>query len=141
MYLGCKCQYRIDDTTFDEALIAVNLSGYAWTTEPDGEPVEIKDIKLVLRRLSSMSEEEKISILKMRYDYRPETKFEAGESVAIGLYYRYSFGRRWFNGLLQWWKLEAFEFAHLLSLGFDLFGLIDSGLAVEPVPFQGDTNK
>lgn len=112
MYLGCKCQYRIDDTTFDEALIAVNLSGYAWTTEPDGEPVEIKDIKLVLRRLSSMSEDE-------------------GDYIEVPGYYKKEFVKAHNQ------REAAFtpdQFQYLLSRGFDLFGLIDAGLAVEPVP-------
>lgn len=74
--------------------------------------------KPILRPLSSMTEEDLIEIYKLDIDGQ-NAKFDS--DVADNRYMRNC-------AMLQLKEYEAIRF--MLSKGFDLFGLIDSGLAV-----------
>lgn len=85
----CEIQFYLED--------GINVS-----EEPDWQ--ESNKVKLILRPLNSMTEEEDTEVLELnnwvQFDY--DRKFNTPEC-----------------------------FKYLLSKGFDLFGLIESGLAIE----------
>jgi hypothetical protein len=78
---------------------------------------EAKNVKLLLRRLSSMSEKELQECGNMVYDFSDDPELN--------------------NHKPQDFEICAPEqFHYLLSKGFDLFGLIDSGLAIDKETIQ-----
>lgn len=60
MYLGVECQYiDVDGNKRTSAIMAVNIGGYAFMMEPDEEePIEISNVKPILRRLEDMTDKE-----------------------------------------------------------------------------------
>lgn len=114
MYLGCDCQYIDED--FNELilpLLAVNMSGYAWFVDPEfDEAIEIKNVKPILRNLSSMTEEETIASELGCYDYR-----------GVIVYYDPMFPHSE--------QFSPDQFAYLLSKSFDVFNLIEDGVAID----------
>lgn len=96
--------------------------------EEEPEYVNHDDVKLTLRPLSDMTTEEAISIAKIHgYDI-PEDEgvreevigiydCKEGETLTLGAYLPV---KKYYDGLLR-----------LLKNGFDLFGLIESGLAID----------
>lgn len=81
------------------------------------------EVKLLLRPLASMSEEEKKECGNLVYDFSGDEE-------------------------LNRWKWQDFEtlldpaqFHYLLSRGFDLFGLIAAGLALDATTINDNTDK
>jgi hypothetical protein len=77
----------------------------------------INEIKPILRKLSSMTEEEQIEVDKRGSDgwqlINPHYD-EKRQNIHLGVVHR-----------------QAAEVSYLLSRGFDLFGLIDANLAID----------
>lgn len=109
LYLGCECMtedgrrgrfsgFDVVEKNYSIVMITVRFSDdpldHDWTVLNDNE--ECDRIKLILRPLSDMTEDEKTEEYKIGLDPGIEEQF------------------RW-----------------LLSKGFDLFGLIEAGLAID----------
>lgn len=166
MYLGCVCRYVDEDKNEMIApLLAVNLQGFAWFVDPEfDEAIEIKDIKPILRNLSSMTEKEarelydvvigswEGGIIKSKrfgksmevicYDIDEDDNpsddeiFEDADNnetlLRIDLApFNIWKGREHDYNEVYDWKTHVDIFACLLSKHFDLFGLIESGLAID----------
>lgn len=112
LYLGCECQtdegkigwfsgFDVCERDYSITMITVRFSDKSddWTVLNDNE--ECDRIKLILRPLSDMTEEE---------DQIELPKHNRGEFIDM----------HWYPEGYVW----------LLSKGFDLFGLIDEGLAI-----------
>jgi len=89
----------------------------------DGYVCPIHNIELYLRRLESMTEEEAREVYEIEYEIAFDPK---NYDSAIPFVVRGSNPSKSYPHYPQ-------GFLHLLSKGFDLFGLIDAGLAKEIV--------
>lgn len=127
LYLGCPCLFSINYGTQYENLSVHRLDGivrsrvYVSSIENGGGSCEIDKIKLILRPLSDMTEEEAncfYSFGGSRSIVNP--KYAINQIFGANLFYE-GYNRIQIAHLTQ----------HLLSNGFDLFGLIDSGLAIK----------
>lgn len=134
MYLDCECKVDLpeerdhDDTpTFEKPLplIAVNVQGFAWFAHDWYEDaVEIRHVKPILRRLKDMTESEAREMWQELYpksmdnfDYQRAMMPLSKEGV-------------YWEGNVS--VLDSVgDIRYLLSKGFDLFGLIDAGLAID----------
>lgn len=111
LYLGCEI--------IDFAQCHGTLSGIhgeygpevAYGTSEEPEYPGIENIKLILRRLSDMSEEEKLTIYGMGFTHN-----KSGLQILH-------------PG--KWPTFKPSQFRYLLSIGVDLFNLIDSGQAID----------
>ena len=122
LYLGCDC--IADGITFKLNGVQLTDTG---TLAYDGTMidfinqcwwVENADFKMILRSLESMTEEEALECWKLTH--RMEN-----ELIQINGWQVVDYYRRETN------FYEAVEFHYLLSKHFDLFGLIDAGIAIE----------
>jgi hypothetical protein len=117
LYIGQLIQHTLND---DNDIVISRVTGYY----SDGIEVQLvhngehkcilphfKDAKLILRRLDSMTEEEAKEI----------GWWDEGE-----IHYAKDFNSKW--------MFSAENMLYLLSKGFDLFDLIDAGLAIEDKP-------
>jgi hypothetical protein len=90
------------------------------------------NIKLVLRRLEDMTEAEKLAIVKCYYyDY---ARIEVGVYLhgQQALLYKGAFKNKEFKHYtICFNKLNSLQFHFLISQGFDLFGLIPAGIALD----------
>lgn len=122
-YLGCECidedgrigRFSGFDICVDDYSIVMITVKYSddtedWSVLNDNEDCD--RIKLLLRRLSSMTEEEKTTVYKLLYGE------DAYEAIRL-------------NFALTLGNLNPEAFRYLLRNGFDLFDLIDSRLAVD----------
>lgn len=95
------------------------------------------DCKLVLRRLSDMSEEEAIELCKLQTPEKRWPDIDVHDVSHCDIHF--TDGSKWYgdgveelNDLhVHFDGLNANQFAYLLSRSFDLFNLIDSGLAID----------
>ena len=155
LYYGCKCRcYSHSDKDGWEAAICPEL-----LAEVEDEDSEVKGVKLILRPLSSMTEENFRGIAsrffnteKLVFDYAcdreldPEFEGEViehineacdddPENVIMCESRSKSITHGWisyeevYHGFSTVEQAEIFKI--LLSLGFDLFGLIEEGLAID----------
>ncbi len=122
LYIGCKVAGTYSDASGSIGILTgVTNGGSECEIQfflEDGINVEeeptwndAKDVKLILRPLSSMTEEE-------------------GKELDWSL--RIGWVSRW-DGIGRPQVLTPEEFRYLLSKGFDIFGLLHSGLAIEKV--------
>ncbi len=125
LYLGCDCQTpdgigkligRVA-TSFDIATIRFDdwkklkpISGANRKDFGKSNNYEIADIKPILRRLDSMTEDEEKALYKAAGN--PEYAWQKRRI------------KQCLPGRPEGWR-------HLLSKGFDLFGLIEEGLAID----------
>lgn len=121
LYLGCECKDTFNDVMF--VLDSRNLYLYSLSDS-------LNQIKPILRPLSSMTEEEAVELISL-YIPKDKTNLIGFGSVNMNQL-NYKIGQSVLNK--HWDKLSAIEFQYLLSKGFDLFGLIDNGLALPPTP-------
>jgi hypothetical protein len=114
LYLGCECEVigtgfigKID-TVFDDGTIATGLGRFPFVQTLRGD-----EIKPLLRPLTDMTHEELQECGNMIYDFSDEPDLN---------------NHKWedFQTLL-----DPMQFVWLLKKGFDLFGLIESGLAID----------
>lgn len=116
LYLGCKVLLPDGSKDIlDYVEIDQDIFWYSKGTDHDDKPVSpcIEDIKLILRPLSDMTEEELQECGNMIYDFSddPELNNHQWKDFEIGS--------------------APEQFHWLLSKHFDLFGLIDAGLAID----------
>ena len=122
LYLGCEVMYKgeihflcgvskpykTNDKTIATFSVRPNNKGFRSTIYSLSN---FNDIKIILRPLSDMTEDEAIECI----DYDPKIFIP-------------------FNEISKDWRtkvLDADRWRKLISKGFDLFGLIDAGLAID----------
>lgn len=93
-----------------------------------------EEIELILRPLSDMTEEEGNEFFRNKY--RETHVFDWFNCVAVnkaGIEYTFTYhsSSRKRNKIIMFDDLHPNDFIWLLSKGFDLFGLIDAGLAIK----------
>jgi hypothetical protein len=126
LYLGCECEFKTVETQklFSRKLIGIDVD-YLFQPAYDRNPV-YEYIKPILRPLSDMTEEEavKVSIAYWGTE-KPRLHEYAGKQLV----------RNFNNDVYKhhWEYPEKLPeiIRILLSQGFDLFGLIESGLAID----------
>lgn len=97
------------------------------------------DVKPILRPLSSMTEDEALEVYKIVYgnDYGGK----AGECrYWIGMDYKEDIGLGQSVVGFRNTLANPPALLHLCSLGFDLFGLIDAGLAIDSTKYESHGN-
>lgn len=104
LYLGCEVQVQSESEKGKIKILACvePVSNKAWTESGNTHYIDL--IKPILRPLSDMTEEEK-----------READLVRGNG----------------DGCDNYAVPEAYEFKYLLSKHFDLFGLIEAGLAID----------
>jgi len=136
-YIGCPFIYNGGPKVWDgwEGF----KKGGAWYYKDDnfikmgGHDFMLSKIQLVLRRLSDMTEEEAVKLIHLRSDALIDIQdVELSEGgTGINYTHRYRIASRRFKKFCYLRDLNSSQFHYLLKQGFDLFGLIDAGLAVD----------
>lgn len=109
LYLGCECAVYTDGiikSSYNATLTSVSIYGFVTLRKVNRDNVLSKsfnEIKLLLRPLSSISEDENIEI----------------QSMAA------------FDENIRWLKFTGNVAKYLISKQFDLFNLIEQGLALD----------
>lgn len=123
LYLGCEC--RITGYSELRHILMVNETGLSVCTGTDINGVHIwwksKDCKLLLRPLSDMTEDEGFALSDIMGFFTPDNFISA---IKSGSKYVMDF------------RLSFELTQYLLKQGFDLFGLIESGLAIDKTKTQ-----
>lgn len=155
MYLGRECMIEANEGNKETVLklMAVNITGYAFfdDSEYTEDPIAIEFVKPILRRLEDMAEEEALEFTKYLYGKMFGLADEIKDSISvlsdsadqigwicsghekerIGITIEVDRG---IELSLDGDKMKVNQFdciALLLSKHFDLFGLIDSGEAID----------
>lgn len=132
-YIGCQCITKSYDGIKKERTISFQLFGEMALTGKFGYHIE--SVKPILRRLDDMKEEEAKHLLR----FKPEHEILKCEKTDKYISFQY----RWLDsiydsgygyseralGFHQLWKPQ--DFHYLLKQCFDLFGLIDAGVALD----------
>lgn len=144
LYLGCECT-EAGLSPMGNTLVEVAFDGYETSTvrTRQGSLLNIKTdkIKLLLRPLSSMTEEEALEYLRIKYNGPNKITVKKDDT---------GYGGFWFVFNLDFIPEEKFDrrkrfimtaqikdendpeqFQYLLSKHFDLFGLIEKGEAID----------
>lgn len=121
-YLGCKFLYKIDPHEWSKPMELTTAQlelSHRLKDDPECH------YKLLLRPLSSMTEEEAKEYAGLFFvdcDLSLVKFYNLGHCIAI----------RYYDAFLHLpSQYEPKQFQYLLSKGFDLFGLIDEGLAID----------
>lgn len=128
MYLGCE----IEAKGSRGILRNVNLKGFCTLqlSEEIGQSIGclVEEVKPILRRLSSMTEEEAREFCV----YCPSDWKVVVTPDQHGIYIKcWKVGDLESMQIVDLEAVTASQFQYLLSKHFDLFGLIDAGLAIE----------
>lgn len=159
MYLNGEtlCEYKDEDgNEITAPILAINIQGYAAFVDPEFEEwIPIADVKPFLRPLSSMTEEEAAQVGEIVFGKHDSVKWRSrAERNEKGDIKYYTVYRKYYElfltidvptGEVECYRenkespgLDDKEIynnqhkvtAYLLSESFDLFGLIESGLAI-----------
>jgi hypothetical protein len=145
LYLGCECigySHFKDESTGQNIEVPlkrkiVGVTQYG--VELEGGTFSVAYVKPILRPLSDMTEEEKVELFTLNFGNHRFTNFgydsieciilaDKDERIRVGLSSN---------------SMGANAFLFCLTRGFDLFGLLESGLAINanstPTP-HGSTN-
>lgn len=160
LYLGCECiaddkkkgrLAAIDLCQSDNSIVMLTVR-YSddiddWDVLNDNQ--EMSRVKPILRPLSDMTEEEMYQLLLRQYSPSEDiftqivttVKFNTTEpkrhlkhGSGVGYSGFKSDGSHYVTGTLSFTRLSSEQFTYLLKQGFDLFGLIDAGLAITKTP-------
>ena len=96
-----------------------------------------KQFKLVLRKLSSITEEEIVSYLRLKHNaYNGEYEVRAVDNGFWWAFRLNTLNERFnfYGEILD--ESNSDQFRYLLSKAFDLFGLIDEGLAIDKATLE-----
>jgi hypothetical protein len=149
LYLGCECQPV--DRTISGRLLAIRIMDgcenafIEYTGQSNLIPFKMHELRPILRLLSDMTEDEMKELLCFKYapsDYvfrnmlnefkfycdEPKRNTTRGEGVGYSVF---KDGSHYQSGTLSFVRLNPTQFHYLLSLHFDLFDLIPSGLAID----------
>jgi len=148
-YIGCRVQLTINPNSAISSVLVADIvsinTGKYITLRYKGSknylvskyPYPFSQIKLILRRLSSMTEVEAIEICKIETNPNRYEAIEIFEIKTDSIWYMdgskwYGDGVEDYNDLYIYFnQLTPEQFKKLIEMGFDLFGLIDSGLAID----------
>lgn len=124
LYIGCE-------TNFGKLVAIDYYSNYAvCLIENRLEAGDLKECKPILRPLSDMTEEEAKKLLTIRYHHPgQEPIYQRHSSLCIDFKFYYS-ETKFSETQLDYDCLDAFSVHYLISIGIDLFGLIESGFAI-----------
>lgn len=136
-YMGCKA-ITTDDNEQAE-LVGVSDDNAHLVHDGTGSygTCDISGVKPILRRLEDMTEVEGVDLAKLQHN---PTRHKDIEVLYIKTeHLHYIDGTRWSGDgvseyneyFVDFSQMKADQFHYLLSKGFDLFGLIDAGLAVD----------
>lgn len=136
LYLGQKCLLK---KVFRVGSIDAIELAHVRVRFDEGTPAtayySIEDVKPILRPLSSLTEAEARELYEL--EYSPEKLPDNAQETAL----------RWWREKDQWYvKTETtligspFVWLKLLSWGIDLFGLIESGLALDATKMEIEKN-
>lgn len=145
LYLGQECRcYSTWDTDGWKETVTPDL-----LLEVSDEDSRIGGLRLVLRRLSSITDDEIKELFhweKVRHEYK-DISFDrwtvenrtTGVITLTGITMNYTIptdeGDHARSYTIEVSGMNAYDFKWCLSKGFDLFGLIDGGLAIQkPLP-------
>lgn len=103
------------------------LSHWLYKDLIDGHLASFAYYKLMLRPLSSMTEEEMKEIVLMNYNV--ENTLLSVIQYSRGIEFKTSGFTG--GGEIDFYKTNPITFLHLLSKHFDLFGLIEAGIAID----------
>lgn len=138
LYLGCECQ--ADENVFKLAGVELTDTG---TLAYDGTMingihqcwwVENCDFKLMLRPLLNMSDEERREFIMCSNDwnkYYKELGFISKSPEGLAHTCKYKRGVHDITRIQSLENFDSNQFLYLLSKHFDLFGLIEAGLAID----------
>lgn len=98
------------------------------STTPEGWWVDNCDFKLLLRPLSSMTEEEKVRLALWEFPNIKEAEISKNDSDNASICFRSETGMKCY---LNFHHISPESTRKLLKAGLDLFGLIESGLAID----------
>jgi len=150
LYLGCECLFIASGSeerrTEQGVLVEMPFKGTEWgIIHSEFLPHEVKiyafvhDIKPILRPLSDMTEEEKIMLccLNLTNEWKPGHIIQTNdEDIAAMRVFDHKGNYK--SLYIPKNKISPSNFLWLLSKHFDLFGLIESGLAIDKTTL---TNK
>lgn len=112
LYLGCECKRMGEATTSKLTGVSYDDTQRIWWAYFEGEESghsQFPDVFPILRPLTDMNDEE-----KDWFGWDTETLYHTFNNLNHKIYY-----------------FHCDEFLYLLKQGFDLFGLIESGLAID----------
>lgn len=141
LYLGQPCKWKVlgdDEWAVNDSAVDLVVLGRVY----DRQPFVIAPI---LRPLSDMTEEEMKELLcldfapsddvfrnmvtEFKFDVNePQRRTKRGTGVGFSVF---KDGSHYMSGTLSFVDLNPHQFVYLLKLGFDLFGLIEAGLAID----------
>lgn len=98
---------------------------------PYSQDIPYKNVKPILRPLSSITNTEVIEIVALLSDVYLLVKHTGNFSYGIDFEFQYNSSNRRRVACQRWDELNPEQFIYLLSKHFDLFGLIESGLAID----------
>lgn len=146
LYLGCEVAGYKDQVTrskivgFYSDTIILSPHEYATPAGTFTRPemrVNINAVKPILRPLSDMTEDEGIEVCKFIVVEKRQNQIDLQELTSSHIWY--IDGEMWYGDgvsevydkYIKFNELSADQFRYMLSKGFDLFGLIDAGLAID----------
>jgi hypothetical protein len=126
LYLGCECKYRttaIENAQWGWGIVDVRTLHSVYTG--------LWEIQLILRPLSNMTDGEKIFIISnyIKPGWTGKQLLEDNEDDWAMRVRHIEHGEK--SVYVSKKKFEPWLLKYLLSKGFDLFGLIEAGLAIE----------
>lgn len=160
LYFGCEVSY-LGEVWFMGAIHIFpenpnSIGGINIWNKGIVEQVQCSEIKPILRPLSDMTKEERKELWKLVFnrefgvngniqlrDHLPtpsgRTRWVLMSGVErLGIQFD---GKVWYDSDLQHWNFSQHEVTRwLLSKHFDLFGLIESGLAIDKTTLNPHTN-
>jgi hypothetical protein len=135
LYIGQLIQHTLND---DNDIVISRVTGYY----SDGIEVQLvhngehkcilphfKDAKLILRRLESMTDEECNELVWIKSSVYERVALVNANDYGIRFSFQYASSSRRREQVITDFSPEMVRF--LLTKGFDLFGLINAGLAIE----------
>lgn len=131
LYLGCEVLYG------KEVWVLTGINGNYWYVERRNSSlheVGIQDIKPILRSLSDMTEEESIWVAGLTFtdNVSKKKKAEYGRAIIGYHFLEEAYSGELLRMAMEFSSNDSFELTrYLLSKGFDLFGLIEAGLAID----------
>lgn len=136
LYLGCEVLCNYNGKGFKaKGILSGKTISEQWEVIHDKltfiYKYNLKNIKPILRRLDSMTEAEKIFILcsHLKDGWQPGTVLEDSDTDWAMRCTHLEYGQK--TCYVSKERFPAWLFNYLLKQGFDLFGLIDSGQAID----------
>lgn len=127
-YIGAQFRVHYIDNSLEEWTVWVTLTPLRLAKLDDAS---IDNIQLQLRKLEDMTDEECIKWAELGF-YEPHTVKRASIPYnSLEVEFDFYMGDDLHSGTMSLRSQTAQQFHYLLSKGFDLFGLIPAGLAID----------